>query len=49
MGLSHNFDRANNVEQVVWNNIPPGDVKVTVRAFHITQFAQPYAFAWRIS
>lgn len=49
MGLSHNFDRVNNVEQVVWNNIPPGDVKITVRAFHITQFAQPYAFAWRIS
>ena len=49
MGLAKGFDRVNNVEQVVWNNIPTGDVKITFRAFHITQFAQPYAFAWRIS
>jgi len=49
MGLSKGFDRVNNVEQVVWNNIPAGDVKITFRAFHITQFPQPYAFAWRIS
>jgi hypothetical protein len=49
MGFSKNFDRVNNVEQVVWNNLPAGDVKITFRAFHITQFAQPYAYAWRIS
>lgn len=49
MGTSTGFDRANNVEQVVWENIPPGDVKITIRAFRITQFPQPYAFAWRIS
>jgi hypothetical protein len=48
MGLSKNFDRVNNVEQVVWNNIPAGDVKITFRAFRITQFPQPYAYAWRI-
>jgi hypothetical protein len=36
------------VEQVVWNNIPAGDVKITFRAFRITQFPQPYAYAWRI-
>jgi hypothetical protein len=24
-------------------------VKITVRAFRITQFPQPYALAWRIS
>jgi serine protease AprX len=49
MGLSKKFDRVNNVEQVVWNNIPAGDVKFTFRAFHITQFPQPYYYAWRIS
>jgi serine protease AprX len=49
MGTSKNFDRVNNVEQVIWENIPPGDVKITVRAFRITQFPQPYAYAWRIS
>jgi hypothetical protein len=49
MGTSKNFDRVNNVEQVLWNNIPPGKVKITVRAFHITQFPQSYWYVWRIS
>jgi serine protease AprX len=49
MGTSKNFDRVNNVEQVVWANIPPGAVTITVNAFHITQFPQPWAYAWRIS
>jgi serine protease AprX len=48
MGTASAFDRVNNVEQVLWENIPPGDVKITVRAFRITQFSQPYALAWRI-
>jgi serine protease AprX len=47
-GTSKGFDRANNVEQVVWNNLPPGDIKITFKAHKITQFAQPYAYAWRI-
>jgi serine protease AprX len=49
VGLSTDFDRLNNVEQVVWANMPPGVAKVTIRAFKITRFAQPYAYAWRIS
>ena len=49
MGTSKRFDRVNNVEQVVWDNIPAGTVTITVQAFHITQFAQPWAYAWRIS
>ena len=49
MGTSKGFDRANNVEQVVWDNIPPGDVNVTVQAFRITKFPQSYAYAWRVS
>jgi hypothetical protein len=48
MGNSKGFDRVNNVEQVVWENIPAGAVKITVRAFRITQFPQSYAYAWRI-
>jgi hypothetical protein len=49
MGTSKGFDRRNNVEQVLWHNMPPGRATVVVRAFRITRFAQPYAYAWRIS
>ncbi len=27
---------------------PPGDAKITIRAFRITSFPQPYAYAWRL-
>ncbi|GAA1059922.1 S8 family serine peptidase [Agromyces bracchium] len=49
VGTGAGFDRDNNVEQVRWVGMPPGAAKVVVRAFRIMQFAQPYAFAWRIS
>jgi serine protease AprX len=49
MGTSPGFDRKNNVEQVLWTGMPPGHVEVTINAFRITQFPQPYAYAWRIS
>ena len=49
MGTSTNFDRKNNVEQIVWTNMPPGTAKIIIRAFRITQFPQPYAYAWRLS
>ncbi|MFL6628006.1 MAG: S8 family serine peptidase [Vitreoscilla sp.] len=49
MGTGKGFDRVNNVEQVIWTNMPPGDAKVTIRATRITRFPQPYAYAWRIS
>jgi len=49
MGTSESFDRFNNVEQVVWEHIPSGDVKIIIRAFRITNFPQPYAYAWRLS
>ncbi|RDK42432.1 serine peptidase [Aspergillus phoenicis ATCC 13157] len=50
MGDRPDFDRSNNVEQVVWTNLPPGDVKLVVRAYHIFNraFAQPYALCWSI-
>lgn len=48
MGTSADFDRQNNVEQVVWQNMPPGKAEITIRAFRITNFPQPYTYAWRI-
>jgi serine protease AprX len=49
MGVSNNFDRFNNVEQVVWDNISPGKVKLVFRAHRITRFPQPYWYVWRIT
>ena len=49
MGTSNKFDRQNNVEQVVWTNIPSGKVEIVIRAFRIARFPQRYAYAWRIS
>ena len=49
MGTAADFDRTNNVEQVRFENMPPGKAEIATRAFRITQFAQPYAYAWRIS
>lgn len=48
MGTSDKFDRANNVEQIVWTDMPPGEAEIIVRAHRITNFPQPYAYAWRI-
>jgi len=49
MGTSSDFDRVNNVEQILWTNIPPGSAKIIIRAFRTTRNSQPYACAWRIS
>ncbi|KAM7196740.1 Peptidase S8/S53 domain containing protein [Naviculisporaceae sp. PSN 640] len=48
MGTSSGFDKVNNVEQVLWANIPAGPTKLVIRATHITRFPQPFAWAWRI-
>ncbi|KAK2814055.1 hypothetical protein FQN50_000459 [Emmonsiellopsis sp. PD_5] len=50
MGEKADFDRANNVEQVVWTNIPGGEVQIIVKAFQITRkdFPQPYAVVWSV-
>ncbi|MBF2062912.1 MAG: S8 family serine peptidase [Calothrix sp. C42_A2020_038] len=42
------FDRHNNVEQVIWANVPPPSVEVIVRAHRITQ-PQSYALVVRLS
>lgn len=49
VGAGTGFDRLNNVEQVWWRQMPPGPARVIVRAFRITRFPQPYAYAWRVS
>ena len=41
MGTSTKFDRTNNVEQVLWTNMPPGQAKITIRAFRITSSRSP--------
>jgi hypothetical protein len=48
-GTGSDFDRVNNVEQVVWQNIPAGEVTIAVKAFRITTGPQPYAYAWTLS
>lgn len=44
---SATFDRVNNVEQVAWDGISPGDVTITVRAFRIPVSPQSYALTAR--
>jgi len=46
---SRKFDRLNNVEQLVWLNLPLGNVQIIVRAWRITQFSQSYALVVRAS
>jgi serine protease AprX len=46
---SKKFDRANNVEQVMWKGIPAGTVEVTVRAHRIARFPQSFALVIRIA
>ena len=39
------FDRANNVEQVLWKNVPAGGVDITVLAARIAKPSQPQPYA----
>ncbi|KAH6612365.1 KP-43 peptidase [Boeremia exigua] len=45
------FDGVNNVEQIVWTNVPVGELKIKVKARSITRpvgGSQGFAYAWRI-
>ena len=44
---STEFDRTNNVEQIIWHNALAGDYRVLVRAFRIPLQAQSFALAIR--
>ncbi|OCK90296.1 subtilisin-like protease [Cenococcum geophilum 1.58] len=48
MGTRRGFDRLNNVEQVLWDGIPPGVTEVKIRAHRITVEKQRFAWAWKI-
>ena len=41
------FDHTNNVEQVVWDNMPAGNIDIIVRAHNIPVLAQSYALVIR--
>jgi len=45
---SADFDRANNVEQVVWKNVPAGSVTVAVAAHKVTLEPQKFALVVRV-
>lgn len=45
---STSFDRNNNVEQVVWDHVPAGEVDIVVRAHRIPLFPQTYALVTRV-
>jgi hypothetical protein len=48
MGTGTDFDRVNNVEQIVWDGIPSGTATISISAFRITTGPQPYAYAWTV-
>ncbi|MFP3558229.1 S8 family serine peptidase [Paraburkholderia sp. SIMBA_049] len=45
---SADFDRANNVEQVTWADVPNGNIDIVVRAFRVTT-PQNYALVVRLT
>jgi serine protease AprX len=47
VGSTQPFDRANNVEQVLWPSVPGREVKIVVKAFRLTQDKVPFAYAWK--
>lgn len=45
---SHNgFDRTNNVEQIVWENVT-GIITISIRRNRLTSSQQPFAYVWRL-
>jgi hypothetical protein len=46
---STDFDRVNNVEQVLWQNPAAGDAVVLVKAFRVVNQLQPYALVARVA
>jgi hypothetical protein len=42
-------ENINNVQQVLWENIPPGDATITVKYRDLQQPPQPFTILWRLS
>ncbi|KAI9893411.1 MAG: hypothetical protein M1814_006708 [Vezdaea aestivalis] len=51
VGTDAGFDQTNNVERVIWDNIPSGAVKVIVQASAFTkpQSEQPFSVVWKVT
>lgn len=47
VGSSESFDRRNNVEQVVWVNVPGDQVKIVIKGWRLTSDRVPFAYAWK--
>ena len=41
-------ENLNNVQQVLWKNIPQGNITITVKSSDIQVFPQPFALIWRL-
>ncbi|KAF4445214.1 Peptidase S8 S53 subtilisin kexin sedolisin [Fusarium acutatum] len=50
MGKGDGFDHTNNVEKVIWNNVPGSTFKVVVKVYNITKprDTAPFAVSWYI-
>ena len=46
-GCEHKGDNDNNVQQVLWDGISPGNVTITVTFEGLTKPRQPFAVVWR--
>lgn len=44
---NENFDRSNNVEQVIWSHVTGDSVKVVVKHYRLLSSRVPFAYAWR--
>jgi len=47
VGSRQAFDRRNNVEQIVWANVPGNQVKIVVKGWRLTSDQVPFAYAWK--
>lgn len=47
-GSSKYFDNNNNVEQITWKGITPGEATIVVKCSALTSHTQDYALVWRI-
>ncbi|KEF54028.1 uncharacterized protein A1O9_09823 [Exophiala aquamarina CBS 119918] len=47
IGSHQPFDRRNNVEQIVWANVPGDHVKIVIKGWRLTSDEIPFAYAWK--
>ncbi|OAL28127.1 hypothetical protein AYO20_09546 [Fonsecaea nubica] len=47
VGATRTFDRRNNVEQIIWAQIPGDEVEIVVKPFRLFSERVPFAVAWR--